>query len=429
MSGNRIQHESPSFIYSQTRNLPIETWQEIFWLASQIEDTDEFITDAGSYNRNIWDGRNVLNAEMASWDLGDALQMRRDITLVCKAWYAMGIEILYSHIRISSYLWGHSAALQRLVDNPRLSHAKRVTIQPYPHREYYVTWRASLWASLPRLQILDAPGGLFLPFPDQGRPSTLTVAIFRGQRNMPFELAAAPLPPYPLHGPWCNIRILKIDLHSVNLYTEPLRYGFGMTNFASVEELYLNEGHRRDEVMPTVGVESICGLLRFPKLHTLSICNFDWHDWWGFLEAHSQTLKTLSLTIYGKPYSPFRKKIEFPALGDFYLNCYEINHTMIAGNVTRVGWHGVGCDGDPAKATTEHDKSKSLSHLLLAFNYWHNFPTATTYIITGWHEVIEWLQEQPEVVEYLAKQEKYGVSVMFIQMKDKDPYARKSLYD
>jgi len=179
-------------------------------------------------------------------------------------------------------------------------------------------------------------------------------------------------------------------------------------NFASVEELYFNQGYLREEGARTIVLESISAQLRFPKLHTLSIYTFRWHDWWVFLAAHSQTLKILSLTTYGESSSSFNEKIEFSALECFYMDYNDSNHTIVAGNVTRVGWHWVGyADAASDRMSPEVDKPKILRYLLSMFDYWLNFPAAATYSISGWPYLLGWLEEQPEVIEYVSKQDKW----------------------
>jgi hypothetical protein len=367
----------------------------------------------------------VVKIEMTPRELNVALQMRRNITRVCKTWYAMGIEILYSHIRIIPFIWD-GPATQQLVDSPQLlSHTKRLTIVSYDH--IYVprliqsvaglTWTARLCASLPQLRILDAPGDILLSLPNQRLPSSLAVAMFRGRRGL-FTVTSSRF--NPLHGPWCNIRVLRFDLHSLDLDNRQLLHHLGEMNFASVEELYFNEGHERDEKMSDDAVEDVTARWKLPKLHTLSIRCFDWPRWYGFLEAHAQTLKILSLTTYNDIsfLQVDMEEINFPALEGLHLDCYHFYHTIVAGKVTQVGLHGLGCDGYPGRTTTKYDKSENLLQLLRAFNYWLHFPTATTYCISGLHEVLEWLEEQPRVIKCVAERGACGVDVQFIHMDE-----------
>jgi hypothetical protein len=313
----------------------------------------------------------------------------------------MGVKILYSHVRTRSYLWEDRASLRQFVDIPQLSHTKRLTIEP-DHQVYIrlfpaerMDWMARLFAGLPRLRVLDAPGIIFFSMPNQNLSSSLTVAIFRGPNGMLFN---TPLSFFSLPGPWCNIRILEINLQSLSPGSRHLQGHLGEIKFAFVEELHFNEGHGRDGWAPIEVLKFISGQLRFPKLHALSICHFKWIYWQGFLKAYSQTPKVLSLTTYGKPFSPTYKEINLSALERFHLDKYDINLTIVAGKMTHVGLHRVGCGGDPNREVTEDNKADSLHHLLLTFDYWLHFPAATTYRITGWHEVLEWLEQQPEVI-------------------------------
>ena len=336
----------------------------------------------------------------------------------------MGIKMLYSHVRTRSYLWDDRACLRQFVDIPQLSNTKRLTIEP-DFRPYFrllpaerMDWMARLCASLLQLRVLDAPGIIFFSMPNQSLPSSLTVAIFRDPNDMRFD---APLSSFSLPGPWCNIRILKINLQSLSPGSKHLRGHLGEMSFASVEELHFNEGHGRDGWAPIAVPKFISGQLRFPKLHALTIRHFKWIYWRSFLEAHSQTLKVLSLTTYGKPFSPTYKEINLHALECFPLDKYDINLTIVAGKMTRVGLHRVGCDGDPNRGVTEDNKEESLRHLLLTFDYWLYFPAATTYRIAGWHEVLGWLEEQPEVIRRVTSHKTHGVDVKFIHM-DKHSY-------
>jgi hypothetical protein len=195
-------------------------------------------------------------------------------------------------------------------------------------------------------------------------------------------------------------------------------------NFTSVEEVYFSGGQLREHGLRTrTRAEMfLSAQWKFPKLHTLSIRDFRWTSWWNFFETHSQTLKILSLTTYGNPFWPKNKiQVNLPALECFYMDCYDISITIVAGKVTHVGCHRVGCDGDPDRGTTEDDKAKSLRRLLSTFDYWRHFPAATTYRITGRHEVLEWLDERPGVIKRVASYKTHGVDVKFIHM-DKDSY-------
>jgi hypothetical protein len=152
-----------------------------------------------------------------------SVQTRRNITLACKAWYAMGIEILYSHISIPSHLCDDLTA-QQLVDKPQLlSHTKRLTVvpddSPYLISVENMAWTARLCDHFPRLPILDAPGTILLSMPNQRLSSSLTVAIFRGRRGTPVDVTFVLSSIYPTHTPWLNIRVLKIDLDSLDLRT------------------------------------------------------------------------------------------------------------------------------------------------------------------------------------------------------------------
>jgi hypothetical protein len=427
MQGISLQHHSPRSVYPQTRDLPFETWQEIFWLASHAQDRDEFMTNVGSY-RNVWDGRSVMNPEEDACSLRAALRMRWTITRVCRAWYEMGIGILYSHIGILRS--SKRPAVQRLVDNLQLlSHTKRLTIVPShgycPQLDPIdrLAWTAHLCRSLPRLRVLDVPGTLLLSLSSQSFSSSLTVAIFRGCQ-LTNCIASVALASTPVHAPaWCNVRVLKLDIDSLYLHNEEWRRHLAEMDFASVEQLYFNEGIPRYMCGTHVIIlEYISARLRFPKLHTLSIGHFQWREWWGFLEAHSQTLKILSLTTYGDAKAPEDKEvINFPVLECLYLDYYDIYHTILAGNVTRVGWHYVGCDIDVDEPITEGDKAEILRHLLLTLDYWPLFPTATTYCITGLPDVLDLLEEQPEVVKFISTCRKRGADVEFIHM-DKYSY-------
>src|SRR4051794_31342218 len=87
-------------------SLAVEIWQKIFREASDIETAEEFSMSASAYIGSPWDGdENWRAARIEENDLSDALDTRKNIVLVCKAWYRMGIEILYSHLWLGGFLW------------------------------------------------------------------------------------------------------------------------------------------------------------------------------------------------------------------------------------------------------------------------------------------------------------------------------------
>jgi hypothetical protein len=183
MDGSLHQHVSHDTQYYQTRNLAVEIWQQIFREASRVPDVSEFTTNAGSY---LWirchpSHSNVETALLNDRELDTALDARRNIVLVCKTWYAMGIGILYSHLRISQSLLDKMTFYNIFSANPALRpFTRRLTINAgtrkpassvrYWERSHRISW---LFFSLPSLQILEAPGEFLslIPPEESGKES------------------------------------------------------------------------------------------------------------------------------------------------------------------------------------------------------------------------------------------------------------------
>lgn len=151
-------------------NIAVETWHQIFQEASHIESADEFSTSATAYIGLPWEENTSYGeAIIRTKDLFKALRTRRNIALVSKTWYSMGIEVLYSHLRLGRFLVEEPNVCQLLTDRRHLlAYTKRLTVTPYWHDassdssplDYYHR-AARVCANLPRLRILDAPANFF----------------------------------------------------------------------------------------------------------------------------------------------------------------------------------------------------------------------------------------------------------------------------
>jgi hypothetical protein len=410
--------------YYQTRNLAVATWQEIFYQASHIPDLDEFTTDARAYNTLPCTLESDTDTPHAiPWGLTNALRTRLNIVLVCKAWKIMGLEVLYSHIRVFESFLRKIEFYKLLMDNPQLLlHTRRLTIDPGPQRRifYSADWepphRASwLASSLPRLQILEAPWQLLSLFPLVNLPPGLEVAIFRNSWSLRMEILDTPKPLFPTA--WRHVRVLSfLIVHLAHCATTRP----STVLFTLLEDLQVSETPSRDNEKNLGVIRYISTYWTAPKLNTLSIGDITWTGWAPFLQRHAGSLKVLALPTYHplekyetwKSTNDTSKLIQFPKLRELYLPYGKDIPYVVAKQLKRVGVHIVGCSGPDSNA----NRPVHLNGLLEVFRFWQRYPKATTYCIHGWHGDTLWLEEQPEVVRYIQKIEQGGIKVEWVHL-------------
>jgi hypothetical protein len=413
------QHVSHDPRYYQTRNLALEIWQQIFREASLIPDVSEFTTDPGSYVRMRWhaSNSNVETALLDEEELDAALEVRRNIVLVCKTWYAMGVGILYSHMRISQSLLDEMECYNIFSINPALKpFTRRLTINPSTHepastnhywkRSHRISW---LFLSLPSLQILEAPGEFLSLIPLKDLAKSLEVVIFSREPFIDPDPFSHRLP-----SAWNNVRVMEFYIGDLEFCMDRTQ----TVTFFSLEELSIkHEGETDDYEF----VQYMSDNWTLPKLHTLSLEQLSWSALTKFLLRHAGTLKVMSLTTDGRwRFDPTERwDVELPNMQALYADCYMQLPDFIAPNLTRVGIHGVGF---PENDNLDDVLSEYLSTLLWTFNLWLRYPEATSYCITGLDEVTIWLSEHPDVVKNIEELGERGIKVEWIHLDDDSYY-------
>jgi hypothetical protein len=401
---------------SQTKGLAVETWQQIFWDASYIEGFEEFTTRAGAHNRLEWDNKSGKPgaARVPEEAFEEALKTRRKITLVCKAWYAMGIEILYSHLRIRCSQWLGSM-LPRLSRDCRhlLRYTMRLAVKFDQHEDLIISKPSELirkltWlcSDLTRLKIIEVPGQLSLcPFPNL--PTTLEVALFDARSTFPVDRWDNTLHPFP--DAWTNVRILDIQIRSLKfcLSTDPVV-------FPVLEDLHFQEtlsyfGMSQLEKEPVI--RYIGSKWTAPKLKSLTIRESTWPLWYKFFRRHSETLTTLCLfdaaTGYG--YEGESEDLELPNLRNFYYDWDEIPPDgFIANGVERIGIHDL------------RSLRSFMERLPRVFGVWRSYPNITSCCLSGLGAAMKPLEKEPKVIEFVAEMKEKGITVDFIHL-DKYP--------
>ena len=412
----------------QTKDLAVEIWHQIFRDASHIHSTDEFSTKARLHNRLVWDlDYDENDARVDADSLDEALRTRGKIVLVCKAWYAMGIEILYSHIRIKGILCDDMAFYGLLMDGCRLLHyTKRLTLAPPARKKSplintieHLRRAAWLCSSLPRLQILIVPGDLMASFPLKSLPNTLEVVIFKDDSNFQtFQAPQMDLPARPLPAVWMDVRVLDVSsddlLPCTRIHSQEIV-------FSSLEDLSFRTrarwfGEAHDEEV----VAHICDSWRAPKLKGFLLCDPNAFHWKEFLVCHAHSLEMLCISTWGQFASRSddgqeKETIELPNLKALYIDWWEEVPVFIANEVQRVGIHDLG-------AYSPEDQEKEQCHVLERFEdvyiRWHMYPKITSCCITGWEGLIGWLERQQQGLDFVTEMKEREIQVNFIGMKD-----------
>lgn len=404
----------------------MEIWQQIFWEASHIDHKNEFTTKPRLHNRILWDPEyDDCDGRMDAEDLQYTLETRRHIVLVCKTWYTMGIEILYSHLRIPYTMICDDLTFYGLLTDTcgLLRYTKRLVLEPCsPNVLSSISVgeaaRRSAWicTSLPRLLILEAPGTVLPLFPLQSLPSSLEVAILKNNRDyyynyIPRNLSVSPR---PLPIPWCGVRVL--DVHTEDLKLCKLDHPQAVI-FDSLEELLIRETTNRSDPEDKV-VRFIVDNWLAPRLRGLMIIDTDGRLWIKFLHRHAATLRTLCLNQWGIAKSSWSEDkdgpeiVELPALKALYIDFWDRVPRFIVNGVERVAVYDIG-DSEGADEVESH-----IFRATETFPIWETYPNIKSCYIAGWEEVIEWLEEQPEVVDFVKRMEERQVKVDFIRLGD-----------
>jgi hypothetical protein len=334
----------------------------------------------------------------------------------------MGLEVLYSHVRVFESFLRKMTFYRLLTANPQLLlFTRRLTIDPGGWRRTFFkepawepAYRASwLCSSLPNLQILEAPWQLFSLFPFADLPPRLEVVIFHKFWSLRMDLADTPKLLFPTA--WRHIRVMSF--HIVHL-AHCARKPSSAVLFTSLEDLQVSEALNRGDPNNLTVIRHISNNWTAPRLHTLSIDDITWLDWMPFLQRHAGNLRVLDLPTHDtleryENWQPTKDRsmlIEFPQLRELYLPYGKNIPYVIAKQLQRVGVHNLGCSG-PGQSDGHANRPGHLDRLLEIFRFWHRYNSATTYCIHGWHGDTLWLKEQPKVAQYIRTIEQSGKKV------------------
>jgi hypothetical protein len=143
--------------------LPVELWKDIFAMASTIPGKDEFSTQSSAYISMACDGTDSEAVPSFS-EQTQLIKTRLNIVQVCKYWYSIGIQSLWSHLRLFIHR-GMSlktcVELQKtLQTRPQLgSFVTRLTILAFAYRN--LGWVSEsvkqILKCTPNLRTLDCP--------------------------------------------------------------------------------------------------------------------------------------------------------------------------------------------------------------------------------------------------------------------------------
>lgn len=84
-----------------TNKLPVELWREIFAHTTAVASKDEWTVEGSAHNLMICDDYPV-SAALTREETLNTIKMRLNIVKVCKSWYAMGIQTLWSHLPLKA---------------------------------------------------------------------------------------------------------------------------------------------------------------------------------------------------------------------------------------------------------------------------------------------------------------------------------------
>jgi hypothetical protein len=429
MAEKTHQHHFIANHHSQTKGLAMETWQQIFWAASHVDYLDEFTTRADAHNRLTWEVNKgaPVTAKMSLKTLSEILDIRRNLVLVCRAWYSMGIKTLYSHLRINWFQSDGITCLRLSKDcQGLLAYTKRLTVYSgplsngnHPNESQRIRDLAWLCSKLPQLRILEARKDFFRLLLLPTLPATLEVAIFRS-KHVQYDAPGVPLRIFPTA--WTNVRVLEIRIDTLKSCRLE---GSGPLIFPQLEDLRVQEFDgplRAGEMTNEEGVRYLAGNWTAPRLRTLRIIDITWQLWFPLLLRHNKTLTTLSLFTYDNPGGwdeGGEGDVNIPSLRAFYNDWHEpLPDNFIIRGVERAGIHGMGFfDTENLEATVRED----LRRLRHAFGYWERYPRLRSCFISGWEEGVDLLENELEVVEFVARMKNKGVEVEFMRFADEDP--------
>jgi hypothetical protein len=305
-------------------HLPTELWLQILQLAAKHPTKDEFADQAGSYEWFPCDSSTIFML-MERREESMLLKTRLTLAFVCKTWRPIGIELLWSHVRI--ILNKSSNTLEDILDilqaKPYLGKlVKRLCIRaqtaPYNGRRERHNSNYSKICNLLN----------YLPPAPYAIPKGLTrPAVARVYRATCKTLPATSVNRSENHGhvlhAWYHIRMLSID--PPNIW---FPYG-SIMSFLHLETLYIT-------LRTSDSAICVARMWSMPSLRFLSILGRDELDCSLLLRSTSATLEYLQLNMRICQSNLWPNRTELPKLTSLYIS---LVHGSNSGNsaITALG--------------------------------------------------------------------------------------------
>lgn len=257
-----------------TSKLPVELWHTIFILSASIPGKDEFSLDPRAHGLLTYNTADI-SALLTKEEEEDLIQMRLSIAKVCKYWYSIGIQHLWSHLRIIGDQ--SESRIRQICDTisskPLLaSYVVRLTVSaPTRYNRNLANYLSQLAAQLSTLKILICPIWMH----DTLCPVQTDIVIFTDSNEIYIGS----------HAPrWANARAAMLS--------EPLKriYDVDLASVAFPRLQSLRVASAGNSVLQILFNSSI-----FPILRSLSISSSSGIYWGGYLERLGATLQELEL--------------------------------------------------------------------------------------------------------------------------------------
>jgi hypothetical protein len=275
------QEASNSSQISVERRLPVEIWRHIFALATLIAGKDEFSTQSASYNPMFCDKVDTITSPSPE-EQSQIIKTRFNIVRVCKYWYFIGVQSLWSHLRLvihrSSSRETSITLLESLQKAPVVaSYVIRFTVVTITNRN--PSWLSEdvrgILSRLPKLKIMDCP------ILDNRWPDPLDYDVIALQSYGSRAILAA-----ETHKFYHNTRVMNIYLNNV-----------GWDKVHSIELPRLESLNVRGIQHGRLLARHIANSWILPSLQILSISGAPTADWIDCLNGWGKTLQKVQVNI------------------------------------------------------------------------------------------------------------------------------------
>jgi hypothetical protein len=298
------QGASDSSQTSVERRLPVEIWRHIFAFATLIAGKDEFTTQSASYNPMICDKANTITSPSPE-EQSHIIKARFNIVRVCKYWYFIGIQSLWSHLRLvvhrSSSRRIPVALIESLQRAPLIaSYVIRFTVVTIANRN--PGWLSGdvmkILSCLPNLKIMDCP------FLDNLESDPLDYdAIALQLYGSQIILASEP------HRFYHNTRVMNIYLN--NVYWNEVQ---------PIELPRLESLNIRGINHSSLLARNISANWKLPSLQMLSISGSPTVCWVDCLDVWGNKLRKVQVNTATSYYEPYAATANTPELTELHVS-------------------------------------------------------------------------------------------------------------